>query len=204
MDISKLTYALAAAAEALYQITLISHGREADSHTVGGLLKGVLRTESALSTSIYPMEILRHGLQYFSNEPHLDPAIHREMSYYLASILKLTGMYLEDQAARTSLGNEIQGIKESLSAQTAKTAYVSTRLADWYAREIFTGRNFKVIIYGDEQVLKAPENLSRIRALLLSALRSCVLWRQMGGTQMNMLFGRSKMAVCARRMLEVL
>jgi high frequency lysogenization protein len=48
-------------------------------------------------------------------------------------------------------------------------------------------------IEGSRHHLQNSANVQRIRALLLSAIRSAVLWHQVGGRRWQLLFSRSKM-----------
>jgi len=56
----------------------------------------------------------------------------------------------------------------------------------------------RIQISGNKRYLQNEINVQRIRALLLSGLRSAVLWHQLGGRRWHLLFSRSAM----RRSLE--
>lgn len=59
----------------------------------------------------------------------------------------------------------------------------------------------RIIVRGDERYLRNSENQDRIRALLLAGIRSAMLWRQLGGTRMQILFGRKRLLAAAREYL---
>ncbi len=204
MEINKVTFAFAAAIESLYQIAVIGHTGIINKGIVDHLLKGVLKTEAVTSTSIYPMELLQDGLNYFCSNDKLDSKNLKEVNFYIPRILKLTNIYLEDQEVRKSLGNEIVHIKETLSHQENKSLFVGKHLADWYKNNIFDQNKFAIQIYGSQEFLTKDINLIYVRALLVSAVRATVLWQQMGGTQLNFILNRSKMAISARHMMELI
>jgi high frequency lysogenization protein len=58
------------------------------------------------------------------------------------------------------------------------------------------------MVSGDNQYLGDPGNANRIRALLLSGIRSAVLWRQLGGSRWQLLFQRKKLCEQARAILS--
>ena len=203
MDISKITYAFAAMVESLYQITLISHSGAINRGTVDQLLKGVLKTESMLTTNIYPLASLKNGLTFFTDKSLGEQAL-KEINYYIPNIFRLASVYLGRRQERDDLEKQIGRIKELLSHQENKSLFVARHLAEWYATEISQTNIFALQIFGAKEHLGKDVNLIYIRALLVSALRACILWKQLGGNQMNFVFNRSKMIISARQMLEVI
>src|SRR3546814_8509993 len=66
---------------------------------------------------------------------------------------------------------------------------VLTALGKLYADTVSNLRP-KVMVQGNPHYLGQADIVSEIRALLLAALRSAVLWRQMGGSLFDFLLGR--------------
>ena len=60
----------------------------------------------------------------------------------------------------------------------------------------------RIIVSGEQGHLSNPEVAASVRALLLAAIRSAVLWRQCGGNRFQLLFGRRKLLAEAQRLLE--
>lgn len=63
------------------------------------------------------------------------------------------------------------------------------RIAGIYVRHV-SPAGPRIMVQGDPSYLKADDNPERIRALLLGGLRSAVLWRQLGGSRLSLMFGR--------------
>jgi CII-binding regulator of phage lambda lysogenization HflD len=57
--------------------------------------------------------------------------------------------------------------------------------------------NPRIIVNGDNTYLKDNKNASMIRALLLSAIRSFILWQQSGGTKFRIFLFKRKIAEIA-------
>jgi high frequency lysogenization protein len=53
--------------------------------------------------------------------------------------------------------------------------------------------NYRIQVNGSAQQLQDPANADMIRALLLAAIRSAVLWRQSGGKRWHFLFSRKRL-----------
>ncbi|MFC4729283.1 high frequency lysogenization protein HflD [Coralloluteibacterium thermophilus] len=78
---------------------------------------------------------------------------------------------------------------------------VLARLGELYSANISTLRP-RVLVQGNPTYLAQPEVVAEIRAVLLAALRSAVLWRQLGGTYWDVLFSRRAIAQAARDWLR--
>jgi high frequency lysogenization protein len=58
------------------------------------------------------------------------------------------------------------------------------------------------MVDGEHHILNVQENADKIRALLLAAVRSAVLWRQCGGSRWQMLFKRDQLIAEAEAVIE--
>jgi high frequency lysogenization protein len=68
---------------------------------------------------------------------------------------------------------------------------VMASLGDLYHSTISTLQP-RVMVNGEPDFLSKPEIANKIRAILLSGIRSAILWRQCGGTRWKFLFFRKK------------
>lgn len=71
------------------------------------------------------------------------------------------------------------------------------RLGELYS-ETLSKLTPRVMVEGAERWLEQPRTVTRIRALLLAAVRAAVLWRQSGGNYWNLFWERRTMARFAR------
>lgn len=74
---------------------------------------------------------------------------------------------------------------------------LSERLGELYA-ETLSKLTPRVMVEGAARWLEQPAVVTRVRALLLAAVRAAVLWRQSGGSYWNLFWERRKMAQLAR------
>lgn len=77
---------------------------------------------------------------------------------------------------------------------------VTSRLAELYASTLSTLRP-RVMVSGNPQQLQQPAVVEKVRANLLAAVRSAVLWRQVGGRQWQLLLYRRQCSMLARGLL---
>ena len=59
----------------------------------------------------------------------------------------------------------------------------------------------RVMVTGNPQMLQQDAIVERVRTCLLAAVRSAVLWRQVGGRQWQLLVHRKQCAMLARGLL---
>lgn len=142
------------------------------------------------------------GLQLLVRE--LDAATRErniELMRYVLSVL-----YLERKLAKQPalLQRVAQGI-ERAQAQTLHFppthVNVMANLADTYTSTLST-LNPRIMVHGDPAHIANPDTANTIRACLLAGIRSAVLWTQCGGSRWTLLFGRTKLMIEARHILQ--
>ena len=77
---------------------------------------------------------------------------------------------------------------------------VMANLAGIYTDTLSTF-NFRIHVTGNPIYLTNPVNTNKVRALLLAGIRSAVLWRQMGGSRWQLIFGRKQYSEIAKKIL---
>jgi high frequency lysogenization protein len=77
---------------------------------------------------------------------------------------------------------------------------VTSRLAELYAGTLSPLKP-RVMVSGNPQQLQLPALVEKVRANLLAAVRSAVLWRQLGGRQWQLLLYRRRCSMLARGLL---
>lgn len=120
-----------------------------------------------------------------------------ETTRYVISMLHLEKK-LKNQSAMQ--GRISQGIGET----TRRTEHfpmlhgnILAGLAQIYSESISTLKP-RIMVQGEPLHLQNPENINRIRALLLAGIRSAMLWRQCGGGKLQIIFGRKRLLKLAR------
>jgi high frequency lysogenization protein len=78
---------------------------------------------------------------------------------------------------------------------------VLSRLGGIYA-ELVSPLGPRVMVAGNPVYLSQPEVVADVRAALLAALRSAVLWRQLGGSYWDLLVSRRRMVDTAQELLQ--
>lgn len=139
----------------------------------------------------------------------------------LRSILQ-NGQNAKSDALRYSLG--VLHLQKKLSADNAMLKRVATRLQQaaqqaehfssthdnvianiggLYTDTISTFR-FRIQVSGNYNYLQQQRIAHQVRALLFAAIRSAILWRQVGGNRWQLLLGRKKILSSVDNLLRTL
>jgi high frequency lysogenization protein len=124
-----------------------------------------------------------------------------ELSRYLVVLLHLERKLSKRSDLLDALGEGIKRAQEQNEHFAVNHPNQLSSFADIYANTVSTLKP-RIMINGDPGRLTDTGVANQIRALLLAAMRSAVLWRQCGGTRLGLLLGRRKLAETATALLK--
>ncbi len=121
-----------------------------------------------------------------------EPETHGEIVRYCLAVMNLERSIAAQPDKLRKLGAEIARIDEHRMQQPSlDTDETVSALAEVYEQVVGEVQP-RIRIAGNRGHLQNVANVQRIRALLLSALRSTVLWHQTGGRRWQLLLRRGK------------
>ncbi len=151
----------------------------------GGKIKlrlGLKSLNAALTSqpsAVFEKQIARHVISMIQVERHL------QRKPELLNMLKRKIQYAQNQA---------EFFNETHPA-------VINSLAKIYEDTI--GKlTLKIGIVGKRELLSNPENMNKIRAILLAGIRSAVLWQQVGGNRWQLIFGRRQYRAALQKIIK--
>ena len=119
-----------------------------------------------------------------------------EVTRYTATL-----MHLERKLVRRD--DLMQELRDGLESARSQLEYFGLthentvgRLAEIYSETVSTLRP-QIMVQGNAMQLNDARIANQIRALLLAAMRSVVLWRQCGGSRLRLIFQRQKLVRAA-------
>lgn len=115
------------------------------------------------------------------------PEAHGDLVRYSLAVMGLERAMAAQPEKLNALGSEIERIAEHRGEELSPIK----ELADAYEKIVGTIEP-RIKISGNRGHLQNIANIQRIRALLLSALRSAVLWHQVGGRRWQLLLCRGR------------
>lgn len=194
--------ALAGVAQALQQVRRIAETGHSEASLVRTLLDSVFRTDAETPAAVYGrVEDVAPGLRllhnYFRNQVQ-DEALPR----LALAVLQLERRFVRDAATSEQVTAGIARIAPRV-AEHGDSAHpdVIGALGQLYADTISHLRP-RVMVQGNPHYLGQAGVVAEIRALLLAAVRSAVLWRQMGGSLWDFLLAKRRMIEAVDRALR--
>ena len=199
-NFSDSVIALAGICQAISCVKDISKDGQADQVDVEVMLESLLITESDSTESIYNShKYLTTGFNILIDLLS-GPKTDADLSRYLVSVLSLQKRFSNDSNMQKVMASRITQAKRMYEYQEKIDQDLIEQLAHVYKDTISTYPT-KVQVTGNSQYLQQAANQSKIRALLLSAIRSAVLWHQVGGKKRHFLFSKAKIIDTAKAFL---
>lgn len=124
----------------------------------------------------------------------------RFLTRYILSLMHIQKKVSRSPKLVEELTQRIDKVKKQVEYFHLTHPTVISNLADIYLNTISKFK-FRIIIWGSQRSLSVTENMDKIRALLLAGLRSAVLWRQVGGSRLQLIFSRAKIKAMAEKIL---
>ena len=194
--------ALAGIAQALQQVRRIAETGHSDNAVVRTAMDSVMRIDAPSPAAVYgDSHQLEPGLRllrdYFGNQGK-DALLPR---------LALSVMQLERRFVRE------RATVDKVQAGIARAAAQARELGDPAHPEVLGAMGGlyadtisqlkpRIMVQGNPHYLGQAGVVAEIRALLLAAVRSAVLWRQLGGSYWDFLFSRKAMLEAISRRLR--
>lgn len=125
----------------------------------------------------------------------------KNIAYYVLSMLKIAG----ELKRRDELANQIQTTLENIQTQAREFDFsrgnIIAKIDGLYQNTVST-INPRIIVRGDQNYLRNPDNVSKVRTLLFAGIRASVLWHQLGGSKLKLVFSRKKYVTSAQQFLD--
>ncbi|NZA27929.1 high frequency lysogenization protein HflD [Luteimonas sp. SJ-92] len=192
--------ALAALAQSLQQVRSTAETGQSTGDATQAVLDGVFRIDAESTEDVYGgVARLGPGLRVLRE--HLSSQGKDEALPRLAlAVVRLERRFVREAAMVEAVGRGIAAVAPQAQVKGSNHPEVLEALGVLYAETISHLRP-RVMVQGAPHYLGQPGVVAEIRALLLAAMRSAVLWRQLGGSQWDFLFSRRAMLEAIERRL---
>ena len=184
--------ALAGLLQALKQVRQIADTGQADAGVVATAIDSVFRIDAESPLAVYGgASALRPGLLllrgYFGNDgkDELLPRLG-------LAVLQLERRFVRDAAMAQRVHEGVLGLAPAAARLGNQHPDVLAALGALYADTISHLRP-RVLVQGNPHYLGQAGVVAEIRAMLLAALRSAVLWRQLDGSLWDFLLRRREL-----------
>ncbi len=199
--ISDRVLALAGIVQALAQVRRIADTGEADARVVGVALDSIFRIDAESTLAIYgDRGGVRQGLMilrdYFSGSARDD-----QLPRLALAVIQLERRFVQDDAMVDRVQAGIRAQADAAQRLGSAHPDVLVALGKLYSETLSQLRP-RVLVQGNPHYLGQTSVVAEVRAVLLAAVRSAVLWRQLGGSLLDFLLRRREMAAAVRAHLH--
>jgi high frequency lysogenization protein len=198
-----ITLALAGIFQAAVMVRDLAKTGTTDETAFNTSINSIYKIDAANTLEIFAgAENLRTGLnaliQLLSNDKATNDIY---ISRYVISLLHIERKLIKDQTLLNTLTRRINhAISQANYFSTTHPTVISS-LADIYINTL--GKlPFRLHVLGQAKYLNQPDIMNKVRAVLLAGVRAAVLWRQVGGTRLQLFFCRNKLSRTAKQILN--
>ena len=192
MDVRSRVLALAGILQALKLVRQIADTGHADGEGERNALDSVFRIDAASADAVYCNSRYLSGGLLLLRDYFTDRSSDQALPKLGMSVLQIERRFVADDAVAQQVLDGIRALEGIAERQGSIHPDVISKLGQLYADTVSHLRP-KVIVQGNPHYLQQADVVAEIRALLLAALRSAVLWRQMGGTMWDFVLRKRAM-----------
>lgn len=196
------TIALAGIAQATTLVQQLASTGKADADALRASIGSLLKINADDVADVYGgLPGIALGLAQLREQLDGKAMANPDQARYAASLVFLEKQYEE----RPDMQKTVHAGIERAQAQAEHFGdslheNVLANLGDLYFQTISTLQP-RIMVKGDQNYLANPDNVNKIRALLLSGIRAAWLWRQCGGSRWKFLLQRKKLLDETQRLL---
>ena len=190
--------------QAVKQVQQIARKGSIDNDVFEASVNTLFVTEPETTEEVYgSIKAMTVGLETILDQ-FGDATNHRDMELtkYVIALMHLERKLSREPEVMHKIGSGIELAKSQIQHfGSAIHENVIASLAETYSNTISTLQP-KIIVQGEQGYLSNANNAAKVRALLLSGIRSAVLWYQCGGRRLGLLFSRKKLLNQTKELLN--
>ena len=185
--IDEQTIALAGLYQACQIVSKIAWNGEYSEQELAPLINCIIKIDSTNTENIYlDVSKLEPGLVYFRKQIVGDIFTRSsETRRYIASLNKLSDTLMSDNSCINKIQLLLKNFSEESKAMT--TDQKTIELSNIY-QQTLSKFEPRIVVNGENKFLTDENHSSRIRTALFAGVRSVILWRQLGGSKLKLLF----------------
>ncbi|SCC50017.1 high frequency lysogenization protein HflD [Kosakonia oryziphila] len=199
-----ITLALAGICQSAQLVQQLAHQGHCDSDALHVSLNSVidLNPDSTLSVFGGSETNLHIGLETLLGVLNASSrqGLNGELTRYTLSMMVLERKLADNKGAMETLGNRIAGLQRQLEHFDLQSETLLSAMAAIYI-DVISPLGPRIQVTGSPAVLQSPQVQAKVRATLLAGIRAAVLWHQVGGGRLQLMFSRNRLLTQAKQIL---
>ncbi len=198
-----ITLALAGVCQSARLVQQLAHEGQCDNDALNTVLGGLLQTNPPSTLAVFggDEQSLKMGLETLQsvlNANRQGPAA--ELTRYTLSLMVLERKLNANKSAMNTLGERISQLDRQLAHFDLESETMMSSLASIYT-DVISPLGPRIQVIGSPAILQSTLVQAKIRATLLAGIRSAVLWQQVGGSRLQLMFSRNRLFKQAQSIL---
>ncbi|CCJ92231.1 high frequency lysogenization protein HflD [Cronobacter turicensis] len=199
-----ITLALAGICQSARLVQALAHEGTCDSEALRVSLKSVIDQNPASTLDVFGGREagLKIGLEtllgMLNTSSRQGPGA--ELTRYTLSLMVLERKLAGSKGAMNTLGNRIADLSRQLEHFELESDTLMNAMAGIYV-DVISPLGPRIQVNGSPNVLQSPQVQAKVRATLLAGIRAAVLWQQVGGGRLQLMFSRNRLTTQAKQIL---
>ena len=187
------TIALAGIFQAAQLVKDIAWNGKTNTAALESSLESLLNFDAADVVSVFgDLSGVSQGLRTLQNQlDNNSENKNTDITRYVITLIHLQRKLEKNPGMLAQMTSKLEAVKSGLDYFDLSHENTIAKIAEIYKTTISTMQP-KIIVEGEQVYLTNNNNADKIRALLLAGIRASVLWRQTGGSRLQLLFARKK------------
>lgn len=197
--------ALAAIYQAVGLAQQIARRGMADSLAMETSISSLFKIDAANVQEVFGgLAGLQMGLQLVQEQFHSGTATEhqRELLSYFFAVILLERRLAKQPRMLAAIGEGVTTVQERLQHFSLLHPNILAQFAELYVNTISTLKP-RILVRGETLYLQNPQNVDKIRSLLLASVRASRLWHQVGGRRWRLLWRRKHWGELAAHLLQI-
>ncbi|ALB62453.1 FIG002903: a protein of unknown function perhaps involved in purine metabolism [Cronobacter condimenti 1330] len=199
-----ITLALAGICQSARLVQELAHQGTCDAQALRVSLKSVIDQNPDSTLAVFGGEEagLKTGLEtllgMLNSSSRQGPGA--ELTRYTLSLMVLERKLAASKGAMNTLGNRIADLSRQLEHFDLESDTLMNAMAGIYV-DVISPLGPRIQVNGSPTVLQSPQIQAKVRATLLAGIRAAVLWQQVGGGRLQLMFSRNRLTTQAKQIL---
>ncbi|MGJ3434490.1 high frequency lysogenization protein HflD [Serratia sp. Je.1.23.a] len=197
-----ITLAMAGISQAALMVQQLAHEGQCDREAFHTSLNSLLQMDPSSTLAVFGGEErnLKVGLETLMSVLNANnKGLGAELTRYTISLMVLERKLNANKQAMNQLGERLGQLGERLGQLERQLAHfdlesdtIISALAGIYV-DVVSPLGPRIQVTGSPAILQNPQVQAKVRATLLAGIRAAVLWQQVGGSRLQLMFSRNRL-----------
>ncbi|ACY84890.1 high frequency lysogenization protein HflD [Edwardsiella piscicida] len=198
-----ITLALAGICQSARLVQQLAHEGQCDNASLRTSLNSILQTDPPNTLAVFGdhERVLKPGLETLLNVLNANrQGPGAELTRYCLSLMLLERKLFGNPQALRTLSERIGELDRQLAHFDLESDTIVSALAAIYV-DVISPLGPRIQVTGSPAVLQNALVQARVRAALLAGIRAGILWQQVGGSRLQLMFSRNRLFQMAQNLL---